>query len=40
MQRGSLKVHIPNPHRRPISVALQKEILRQAGIPTSDWENA
>ena len=40
MRRGSLKVHIPNPHRGEISVPLQKEILRQAGITQSAWENA
>ena len=39
MKRGPLKVRIPNPHRKDISVALQKEILRQAGIDESVWEN-
>lgn len=40
MQKGSLKVHIPGGHRRDISVALQREILRQAGIDVRDWEQA
>ncbi|MCH7699855.1 MAG: type II toxin-antitoxin system HicA family toxin [Chloroflexi bacterium] len=40
MKQGRLKVHIPNPHRRPISVPLQKEILRQAGLTQAEWENA
>jgi hypothetical protein len=37
MRRGALKVRIPNPHRQDISVALQREILRQAGISESEW---
>ncbi|MEX1254550.1 MAG: type II toxin-antitoxin system HicA family toxin [Dehalococcoidia bacterium] len=40
MKRGTLKVRIPNPHGSDISVSLQKEILRQAGITRSAWENA
>lgn len=40
MQKGSLKVHIPGEHRRDISIALQQEILRQAGIDVRDWEQA
>lgn len=40
MKRGELKVRIPNPHRQDISVSLQREILRQAGISESDWEEA
>ena len=40
MKRGRLKVRIPNPHRRAISVPLQKEIIRQAGVEQVDWENA
>ena len=40
MQKGSLKVHIPGEHRGDISVALQREILRQAAISVEEWENA
>ena len=39
MVRGRLKVHIPNPHNRDISGFLIMEILRQAGIPTKEWDN-
>jgi predicted RNA binding protein YcfA (HicA-like mRNA interferase family) len=41
MQKGSLRVHIPNPHRSSmIGGSLVKEILRQAGIGHADWRNA
>jgi predicted RNA binding protein YcfA (HicA-like mRNA interferase family) len=41
VEKGELKVRIPNPHKGgSIDGALVKEILRQAGIKTSDWENA
>jgi hypothetical protein len=40
MRKGDLKVRLPNAHGRDISVALQREILRQAGIRPSAWENA
>ena len=40
MKRDSLKVRIPNPHGKDISVALQREILRQAEISESAWESA
>ena len=40
MQKGSLKVNIPGEHGRDISVALQREIIRQAGIHIGDWEKA
>jgi predicted RNA binding protein YcfA (HicA-like mRNA interferase family) len=40
VQKGSLKVHIPGEHRRDISVALQREIIRQASIHVGDWEQA
>lgn len=41
MQRGQLKVRIPNPHRKAdIGEALLKEILRQAGISLEDWDKA
>ena len=40
MRKGELKVRIPNPHRGDIDISLLKEILRQAGISRTDWENA
>lgn len=40
MVRGALKVHIPNPHRADISGSLVSEILRQAGVSNSEWEDA
>ena len=38
MQRGRLKVHIPNPHQGDISVALLKRILEEADISLPEWE--
>lgn len=38
MVKGSLRVHIPNPHRGDISQHLMAEILRQAGINPKQWE--
>jgi predicted RNA binding protein YcfA (HicA-like mRNA interferase family) len=38
MVKGSLRVHIPNPHRGDISQYLVAEILRQAGINPKYWE--
>jgi hypothetical protein len=41
VQKGELKVRIPNPHRGgSIDRSLLKEILRQAGVNSSDWDNA
>ena len=40
MQKGGLKVHIPGEHGGDISVSLQREILRQAGIDVQEWEEA
>jgi predicted RNA binding protein YcfA (HicA-like mRNA interferase family) len=41
MQKGPLKVHIPNPHgSSAIGGSLLKEILRQAGIGRENWRNA
>jgi predicted RNA binding protein YcfA (HicA-like mRNA interferase family) len=40
MQSGKLKVHIPGEHGGDVSIALQREILRQAGITTEEWETA
>ncbi|PJE73712.1 MAG: hypothetical protein COV02_01080 [Candidatus Terrybacteria bacterium CG10_big_fil_rev_8_21_14_0_10_41_10] len=39
MVKGSLKIHIPNPHRGDISKSLLGEILRQAGISADEWNS-
>jgi predicted RNA binding protein YcfA (HicA-like mRNA interferase family) len=39
MARGALKVRIPNPHKsQDITDSLANEILRQAGIPRSEFD--
>lgn len=38
MQRGSVKIMIPNPHSSDIGVALLSRILRQAEISREEWE--
>ena len=38
MQKGSLVLTVPNPHRGDISIGLLVIILRQAGIPKREWE--
>lgn len=38
MQKGALKVHIPNPHKSDIGKNLLLEILRQADIERRTWE--
>jgi len=40
MIKGSHKIRIPNPHAGDINVSLLKEILRQAGISSKEWEKA
>jgi len=40
MIKGSHKIRIPNPHYSDIDVSLLKEILRQAGISSTEWEEA
>jgi predicted RNA binding protein YcfA (HicA-like mRNA interferase family) len=40
MIKGKQKVRIPNPHMSDIGVSLLKEILRQAGISSQDWDRA
>jgi HicA toxin of bacterial toxin-antitoxin, len=41
VQKGELKVRIPNPHKSgSIDWSLLKEILRQAGVKASDWDKA
>jgi hypothetical protein len=39
MIKGSQKIRIPNPHVGDVSASLVKEILRQAGISSQEWEN-
>ena len=38
MEKGDLKVTIPNPHRGDISRGLLDDILRKAEISRADWE--
>ncbi len=39
MVKGSLKIRIPNVHgSKEIHISLLKEILRQAGITTEEWD--
>ena len=40
MVKGSQKIRIPNPHMNDIGVSLLKEILRQAGISSNDWDQS
>ena len=37
MARGTLKLHVPNPHQGEISKHLLAEILRQAEIDFDEW---
>ena len=37
MLKGDLRLTIPNPHKKEISVDLLVRILRQAGIPREEW---
>jgi predicted RNA binding protein YcfA (HicA-like mRNA interferase family) len=37
MIKENLKLIIPNPHKGDISKSLLSEILRQAGISSSEW---
>jgi predicted RNA binding protein YcfA (HicA-like mRNA interferase family) len=39
MIKGKQKIRIPNPHLSDIGVSLLKEILRQAGISSQDWDS-
>lgn len=38
MQKGQLKLPIPNPHQGDISVDLLARVLRKAGISREEWE--
>ncbi len=40
MVKGRQKVRIPNPHQGDINLNLIKEIVRQAGIPSEEWDKA
>ncbi|MBI3599577.1 MAG: type II toxin-antitoxin system HicA family toxin [Nitrospinae bacterium] len=41
MTKGKKKIRIPNPHGSgDIHVSLIKEILRQAGISSNEWDKA
>lgn len=40
MVKGKQKIRIPNPHMNDVSVGLLREILRQAGIPSEEWDKA
>jgi predicted RNA binding protein YcfA (HicA-like mRNA interferase family) len=41
MVRGEKKIRIPNPHESgEVHIGLVKEILRQAGISETEWEEA
>ena len=40
MVKGKQKIRIPNPHMNDVSVGLLREILRQAGLSSSDWDEA
>lgn len=40
MKKGRLKLRIPNPHQRDVSVDLLKRLLRQGSIKEEDWERA
>ncbi|HXH21766.1 MAG TPA: type II toxin-antitoxin system HicA family toxin [Dehalococcoidia bacterium] len=39
MQRGALKVPVPNPHGSSFSVALIRRIVRRAGITPEEWDS-
>jgi predicted RNA binding protein YcfA (HicA-like mRNA interferase family) len=39
MQKGALKLRIPNPHGGDIHISLLKEILRQGNISWQEWED-
>ena len=40
MVKGRQKIRILNPHMNDVGVGLLREILRQAGISFSDWDEA
>ncbi len=38
MSKDALKLRIPNPHSKEISISLLYEIIRQAKISKEEWE--
>ena len=40
MERGSMRVHIPNEHNEEISLGLILRIIRRAGVTPEDWDRA
>ena len=38
MKRGALTLPIPNPHHKDIGRRLLAELLAEANIPKTDWE--
>jgi hypothetical protein len=38
MQKGTLVLTVPNPHRGDITIGLLAIILRQGGITRTEWE--
>lgn len=40
MVKGERRIKIPNEHRQEISVNLLSDILKQAGISRTEWEQA
>ena len=38
MVKGTQKIRIPNPHVGDIGLSLLKELLRQAGISSEEWD--
>ena len=40
MIKGAQKIRIPNPHIADVDISLLKEILRQAGVSSEEWEEA
>jgi hypothetical protein len=38
MERGDVRLILPNPHRGDISAGLLARLLREAGIPREEWE--
>ena len=39
MLRGTIRLRLPNPHRRDVGRELLSRILKQAGIDKDSWEN-
>ena len=39
MLRGTIRLRLPNPHRRDVGRELLSRILKQAGIDKDRWEN-